>query len=231
MKLIIRKSVLALLVLSAGVVHGQVATTKTATNLRRGLGGCSSSSSSSSSSNDGCDDSPADDRAGLLLEETHRCVEWTNPNIQGSIDRTTDSECAINGCRSEGSCCRYHTAFLTCDTDNTYAHQPCVCNEWTSGNRAGPGLGTIGTGVPRANGHGPQVSTSNRAGNQGMVANPSTGPTCAGNGSAWQTLGLDYQNCAVAADCFGVVKDGEQTCCKRAFCWCGTFDVAAAECI
>jgi hypothetical protein len=115
---------------------------------------------------------------------------------------------------------------LTCDDNDDYGHQRCICNELTDNTHRGDDPGN-GGGVDVPGGGEPDFPPANGG---GPGANPPTGPTCA-NGSAWQTQGYDYQNCASGAACNGVMMKGVQTCCKRAFCWCGNFDVEDAECV
>jgi hypothetical protein len=62
------------------------------------------------------------------LEETKPCIDFSNPLAVASAAKTTSS-CKNNGCG--GGCCRYHTAFLTCDTKNNFPHQACICNDLT----------------------------------------------------------------------------------------------------
>ena len=159
---------------------------------------------------------------GIALIEPSQCKDWNDPLVQLSASRTVGS-CKENKC--DNGCCRYHTAFLTCDTKNAYTHLSCACDatEPIDDNRDVPTNGNdsvvIGVTPPP----------------QPLPVYPPVGQekddhTCQ-NGSVWQGLGFDYANCSSSADCEGVLKNGEQTCCKRSFCWCGAFDIRDEECV
>jgi hypothetical protein len=68
---------------------------------------------------------------GSMLVEKQQCMAPTHPLVIDSQSRTSGS-CQALSCG--GGCCRYHTAFLICDTKNLYPHQPCVCNADTNNN-------------------------------------------------------------------------------------------------
>jgi hypothetical protein len=76
------------------------------------------------------------------LEENKPCMDFTDPLAVASAAKPdTSSECTNNQCG--GGCCRYHTAFLTCDEDNDFPHQQCICNGLTeakqgTGSNVGP---------------------------------------------------------------------------------------------
>jgi hypothetical protein len=181
------------------------------------------------------------------LEEKRPCIAFDSPQAVASKDEPgTTSECKTNQC--SGGCCRFHTAFLTCDKDNDFPHQACICNGITAepketaptGNVAVTPVATPVVAPSRAPVP-PSVATPVVAPSRAPVTTPTsviTSPiagttqaaSCA-NGSVWQTLGRSYENCAIGSDCAGILENGKQTCCKRAFCWCGKFDVAAAECV
>jgi hypothetical protein len=64
------------------------------------------------------------------VTERRPCLDASSGIVQQSRQRTTDDSCASLSC--PGGCCRYHTAFLTCDESNSFPHQQCVCNENTA---------------------------------------------------------------------------------------------------
>jgi hypothetical protein len=164
------------------------------------------------------------------IEENHECYPFDDARGQTSAAKTQGS-CKNNICND--GCCRYHTAFLTCDTKNDYPHQPCICNELTNndhldkGEDTPTGEGTGGTGVidnlPPVN---PPDSPIVPDGNA-----PTIGGSSCEDGSQYQELGLPYTNCSSGSGCAGVLDDGRPTCCKRHFCFCGAFDIFSAECV
>jgi hypothetical protein len=154
-------------------------------------------------------------------------MEWADPLIISSASKTI-GECATSTGCADG-CCRYHKEFLTCDTSNLDSDQPCVCNQWTDtsvkkAHIPSTGFGTHDRGGVNVGGGTFSIST------EPSEATNNRGAACA-DGSAWQLEDLGFINCSTATDCEGVNRHGTQTCCKRAFCWCGSFDVEHVECV
>jgi hypothetical protein len=177
--------------------------------------------------------------SGIPIIEIHPCKPFDLPLVQESASRTIAS-CKTNIC--DDGCCRYHTAFLPCDTRNTFKYLSCVCNDRTNNthldDRAGGGggggvdIGGGGSSVGGITGSQPPQPWPVYPAVGGQQGNPTgIGPGSCANGSPWQEQGMDYQNCAAAADCVGVLKNGGQTCCKRSFCWCGEYDEFEEECV
>jgi hypothetical protein len=169
---------------------------------------------------------------GGPLMESHQCYPQTDSLAIASAAKTQGA-CKDFYCPR--GCCRYHTAFLTCDIDNNFVQQPCICNELTNPNlvdRSGSTSGTTGGG-----------STINVLANSTLAspANPPTpttvqlniNPSTCENGSPWQNLYLPFTNCTTTPDCANVTEANgrRRTCCKKTFCWCGSFDIAEAECV
>ena len=175
---------------------------------------------------------------GRALEEKKPCMSWDDDRVTRSA-ALTSSSCKTNSC-AEG-CCRYHTAFLTCDDDDDFPHQPCVCNDITDNSH-------LQSTEKEEDRETPTGTTSGGGSVGGIVTNlssapvptPAPGPTSVtiqsnnagscSNGSPYQNLGLPFTNCNAASDCEGVLINGVQTCCKRAFCFCGLYDVEGVEC-
>jgi hypothetical protein len=180
--------------------------------------------------------------SGIAVFEPFPCKLFTDALVQSSAGRTVGS-CETNTC---DGCCRYHTAFLTCDTGNIYPQLTCVCNDRTIDVRAvddggGSAGGGVDTGGGGSTGGGSTVSVPPPSPSplpafptaDVQQGNPTeTDPASCANGSIWQqTNTLNFQNCASSADCNDILIKGVQTCCKRAFCWCGEFDISEVECV
>ena len=142
-----------------------------------------------------------------LIEPTG-CQPFNTPQVQQCASNTVGG-CASNSC---DGCCRLHTAFLTCDAQNTFTQLSCVCNDRTNNvhlvNRAATGGSSTG------------ARSAIRGSGVANVPAPGTATVSSScmDGSEWQKLGLEqYTNCAAGIDCAGVtLSDGvTPTCCKK----------------
>lgn len=158
--------------------------------------------------------SKSDEDEGLI--ETKPCMEFSSPEVTGPASSTMGS-CQNNAC--DDGCCRYHTAFLTCDQENDYTHQACICNDITNNthieDKTGDDSGVIDVG---------QNSTSAPIIIDGDDDSEST---CDGGSVWWSILNEtapEHKTCTNSTGCDGVTMNGNQvTCCKRQFCWCDVF--------
>jgi hypothetical protein len=191
--------------------------------------------------------------SGECIEEDRLCMESNSTAAIASAALTTGS-CKTFDCPS--GCCRYHTAFLTCDEEDEFSHQACVCNDSTNnthlvdrGATPAPGPGVIvvtpapalvivATPPPNASpmpttmpSVSPMPSDSTMPSLAPVTSSPegdrADGDTSCANGSVFQTAGTGYANCAANSDCAGIMVNGAQTCCKRTFCLCMDF----ADCL
>jgi hypothetical protein len=147
---------------------------------------------------------------GIALIEPSDCVLFdSNPQVKESTSRTIGG-CMDNTC--DDGCCRFHPAFLTCDTRNVFRTLDCICNERTNNAHLTNGDGVVG---------GPSGGESEGDTTENLpvfpAAGTTTGPTNCMNGSPYQNLGQRFTNCAAGIDCAGVnLSDGiTPTCCKR----------------
>jgi hypothetical protein len=167
---------------------------------------------------------------GSELIEPRQCLSFDDASVKLSAAKTV-GQCKTNSC---SGCCRFHTAFLTCDTKNTYRRQQCVCNERTNNADRGATTGdttetATATGDATTGTEAPTGGTT--TGSIAIGAGISEASTCA-NGSIWQESGFSFKNCASGAQCAGInTNAGTPTCCKKSFCWCGSFEVASEECV
>jgi hypothetical protein len=99
-----------------------------------------------------------------VLFEPRQCLPFDDQTVQVSAAKTV-GQCKTNLC---AGCCRFHTAFLTCDTSNIYRQQQCVCNDRT--NNGGGGIlgvgdgGTIGAGTITGGTTGTVITTGGTTG-------------------------------------------------------------------
>jgi hypothetical protein len=148
---------------------------------------------------------------GIALIEPGTCEPFVSspPNAQvvSSASRTIGG-CKTNTC--DNGCCRLHTAFLTCDTKNTFKQLDCICNERTDNSHL-----TTGDDVGGTSGGESSSTTENNP--VYPSAGTTTGRTSCMNGSPYQNLNQPFTNCAAGIDCAGItLSDGiTPTCCKR----------------
>jgi hypothetical protein len=157
--------------------------------------------------------------AGIALIEPSNCQSFDSPVVAQAASRTIGG-CAPNTC---DGCCRYHSAFLTCDTTNTFKQLDCVCNGRT--NNANSVIKAVTTGGSTGNGVVAVVSGGQTGGGTTVTSpvSPASPGTTTGsstscmNGSEYQKLGTQFTNCSAGIDCAGVtLSDGiTPTCCKR----------------
>ena len=191
-----------------------------------------------------------------LIERQNFCLDWNNPAVQDVATRTPDS-CKTGVCGGESSCCRFHQAFMKCDTKNEHTTLACICNENTrSNNRESAGETEVVTDpapvpqpvpapapapaptnpvpAPVMSSIAPSTSSSPSVSSapSGSVDPDSEEGQCM-NGSVWhQYLNQfkDSEGNNYQACKLSSDCGGSNKCCRREFCWCDTY-ANADDCV
>ena len=173
------------------------------------------------------------------LIEDHQCMDRYRPDVIAAANGAeTTQGCEANECG--GGCCRYYTYFLTCDTDNSYPHQPCVCNDITNNthieeDKSGGDENDGGDGIDV--GQNSTSSTNNTDVDDSGTDNTSS-TECTDGNVWWNTLDAtnpSYTTCSSSSACANVTMAGgityEKTCCLKQFCWCGNYQDEEHDCL